>query len=816
VLLLGFMTVSVSARDRPDEIIRSHDIVHFKNRIGEVVVWTCNIIEENTSELTVEKLDDGGKVVGVFPIDKAKIDKILRAASAKVVYLRKAKRLPDIRDSSEERALAQLDLGLWCRTPLAELGGGLPAESKSYKHLLDAVRLKNDLVEAYPHLLDILVAKGASEKGVSLDEELEIFLHARNGGFSHLEMDLRMGEIFVELGWTERAVQRFEEILNSEEPINESVVSRARQHLAGIHLTRGEGKLAAALFEPAPGTGEVADAGANDGTFDDYYLRAKMLLISARPEDRTHVRELLEQASQLQPNFYGVHVHLAALDLLDGKPIDAEKRMKLNSSLGEGNPEYVLARGLVSLERGHFKSAKDMFDDAEAKLNGSEDAELLSRGPLIQSQIHLARGLLSEYSGRLGAAIEEYHLAWDMAPDGALLSVRSTVGILLARALRNSRDVRGARRVLDELVEGHASDPGIFSAYARVLADVALASDDVGEAARLLGYAVRYEGRDARLLAKYGTVLLHLGKLDAAFQYLTRAKEIDAGLPEVQCALGSYHYSRGDLEASGRAFRAVLELAAQEDAVGDRADELAYCREYADVALMLVDDARQLEVWEDNFDRESEEILRGWSTVDHFGIRVMIQENHVAFAGTQTNSPDGVTKLFREEQSENVERVSARFRFPSENSGRAGIRIETKSKEGAGLVVVRDFDGHIRIALRDKIGEWHDLAAEDDGDPAKGRLVYSDQVVCPNDGKFHTLMIRRAEVRQGGKGFDCLLDGVPVAYNLRIAKFTTKKSIPILVGVSGQARDVEEQYDFAVDDFRIYRRKPEELRRGSR
>lgn len=803
---------STLADDLPDEIVRRYDIVEFKNRRGDVVAWTCKIVEENSSEMQVQKFDANGKVVGVFPVDKAGVVSILRRATPKQVYNRKVKRLPDTRDSMEERAEGRLKLGIWCRTPLATLSGSPPAAGKAYEHLLAAVRLQNDLVAAYPHLLDIVAERRGSESAFSRDQELEIYIHARNGAFSHPEIDVRMGEIYGELGWDDRAIEMYRSILESDETVNHSVRGRARDHLAELYLSRGESDLASALFESSTGVGDEGST----GSFDNYYLQARALVSRALPSDRTRVRELLEQATRLQPNYFGVHMHLAALDLLDGKATSAYKRIRSHSSLGDGNPEYLLARGVIQLERGRFKSAKVALEDAEQLLTGSTDPELVSRRPLVQSQIHLARGLLAEYGGKAEAAIEEYRLAWDLAPRGPLLSVRSTVGILLARSLRLADDAQGARTVLDELAEGQASDPGVFAAYARALSDVALAADDHGEAARLLGYAVRHEGKDARLLVKYGIVLLHLGKAGLAHTHLVRAQEIDAELPELHCALGSYHYANGDLDASARLFTKAFELADSTSAKGERAQELEYCREYAEFGLMLVEDARQLEVWEDNFDRATEEILRGWSSVDHFGVRVTVQNNHVVFRGTQTNSSDGVTKLFREEQTENVERISARFRFSKGMACRAGIRIETKSQEGAGVVLARDFDGHVRIALRDKLGEWHDLQPRDDGDPDKGRLYYTDEIVFPSDGQYHTLMIRRAEVRAGGKGFDCLLDGVPVAYNIRVAKFTTKKSVPVLVGVSGQAQGVDVSYDFDVDDFRILRRKQQETRRASR
>ena len=51
---------STLADDLPDEIVRRYDLVEFKNRRGDVVAWTCKIVEENSSEMQVQKFDANG------------------------------------------------------------------------------------------------------------------------------------------------------------------------------------------------------------------------------------------------------------------------------------------------------------------------------------------------------------------------------------------------------------------------------------------------------------------------------------------------------------------------------------------------------------------------------------------------------------------------------------------------------------------------------------------------------------------------------------------------------------------------------------
>lgn len=815
VLITSVQISSATAQgERDDEIIRLHDIVTYSNRIGEEITVTGRVTNESSAGLTFEQLNSEGKVNVVFPLEKNQIVKILRSNSPEQVYRRKRKRLPRLPASARERAGAQLALGLWCRRPSPALSGEEPAEEKSYGHLLAAIRLDAELIAAYPHLLDILEERRAAGSEVGIDEELEIYLQAADGGFEHPEIQIRMSEIFAGLGWSDRAEEMLTRILVSEGKGNQSVQNRARSQLAEIYLERGEVGLASELFQVVAAASEESA----DGAFDGVYLTAKMLLVSSQAKDRARVRALLEKASELQPNYYGTHMQLAALDLLEGKAKEAGIRLKTNYSLGKGDPEYVLARAVVYMEQGHFSSAARGFGMATELLSKVDDPEILARAPVIQGQIHVARGLLADYTGKRDTAVTEYRKAWDNAPDGALLSVRTIAGILLARSLRRSDDVRGARNVLDEIARTHASDPGIFAAYARSLADVALESQDLAEAERLLQHAVSHEPSDARLLVKFSTVLLHRGEIDRAFPYLERARELEPALPEVYCGLGNYYYSRGDMAESERAFRRVLDIVQKDPLEGERAGELARCRVYADRGLMLVEDARTLEFWEDNFDREDgPQVLRGWNVVDHYGILVSVRDQQVVVAGRQTNSADGVTKLFRESQTGDVERLAVRIRFPRDAQGRfrAGIRMETQESEGNGLVFVRDFDGRMRVSLRDKKGDWRDLTPAEE-DPAKGRTSYSDSVVYPDDGGFHTLMISRAGARSGGKGFDCLLDGVPVAFNVRVPQFMTKKSRPVLVGVSGQAADEGVEYSFQVDDFRIYRRKEKEVRRASR
>jgi hypothetical protein len=240
-------------------------------------------------------------------------------------------------------------------------------------------------------------------------------------------------------------------------------------------------------------------------------------------------------------------------------------------------------------------------------------------------------------------------------------------------------------------------------------------------------------------------------------------------------------------------------------------------RLYAERGLAAVLDTRELETWEDGFGREDgEEIQRGWLKYENYGIRVTLRDGAVLFAGTQANEAEGVTRLYREVDAGDAERVSARLRIPAGARVRAGIRLETpEDAVGVGLVLFRDFDGGVRFAVKTTRSDWEEVKPTTDQDPALGKLIFPGTVRWPDDSRYHTLVIRRAEAEKSGRGLDLLLDGDHVARNVPLGDLGRRTKV-LRVGVSGQAEALGASYTFEVDDFRVYRRRSTTSRPGQR
>lgn len=776
-----------------DEQVRPFDRVIFENASGKLQELTCLVRGRSPTFLTVERVNDDGKLVGEFKLRTDVVKEILPRQDASTVYKVKFDKLPGRDADPAERATALLNLARWARLPLLENSGEPPRPEAAYKLLLQAARLKPDRVEVYPHLLDEMAARQHAGE-LTADEEMEILLLARQGGYRSREVLFRFGEKYLEMGEELKAREMFQGALDLEGPPNHSIASRCRRYLAEIHILEGEVERALGLFSvDVPGV----------DPFEAHFLTARLLLLSGG--EPTRAREHLEQAAKLQPGYPGVVIQLAALDLLEGKVQQAASR--LTRTLTEAGDEIDLlnALALVNLERGRFTRAVRNLQSA-TPLAGEE----ASSG---RCELYLVRGMLRDFLGDPVRAAEEYKIAWDSAPWNRSSALRLLSGLLHARASLVAGDREAPRQILDRLLATGASDPAVFAASARLLADVEVADGKIGRALSLLDHAIAFRPDDARLRVKQAQLLLGEDRLDAAFAHLQEALRLEPERPDLQCALGYYHYSSGDMNRAEEAFRKAIKILPAKPPArpGESQKREIELRAYALRGLEQVIDVKRLEQWEDRFDRDdTPDILRGWSKVDNFGIRVELRDRKILFEGAQKAEADGVSMIYREELGQNFERVSVRLRFPVGSPARGGLRVLTDPKDlAAGLAVYRDHGGQLGYATKSARGQWEvgQVTASDE-EPSSGKTVFTGEATWPDDGEFHVLSIEKADPRKGGKGYHLLLDGKIFAHNVNVSGLTSTGRRPLYFAVYGQASALDQSYEFGADDFRLFRVRP--------
>ncbi len=779
----------------PDEQVRPYDLIIFNNASGREESMRCIVQAQSESTVVIDRINDDGKSVGEFRLKRTDVKEIVPKQDADTVFITKTKKLPKANSPFEEQAKAVFDLAVWARTPLLENSGDPPKPAEAYKLLLKAARLQPSLIEVYPHLFDE-VAQRKQTTNLSNDEEMEIFLLAKKGGYKSKELSFQLGEKYLELGDEQKARQMFNDVLADEGPANQSFDSRSRRYLAEIHILEGEVDKALALF---------ALSNSNANPFESHFLTARLLLLSKG--DTEKARDHLKKAQELQPDFSGIDIQLAGLDLLEGKVQTAAGRLSRKLSSAGEDISLLNALALVNLERGEFTQAVKNLQSA-TKLSTS------TQPSPQRCELYLVRGLLRDYLSDPAKAVNEYKTAWESAPWNRSSGLKIYSGLLYARSSFINGDTTTARTTLEKLIETSGDDPAIFVASARLLADVELKDGKLDRALSLLDHAVRFQGKDAKLRAKYASVLMSDGRLDAAYKQLTEAEKIDGTRPDVLCSLGFYHYSRGELVQAEQAFQKALKTLPSKPIKNPTETEKQQeqWRVYAQQGLNKVLDVKRLEIWEDGFDREdTSEILRGWFKVDNFGVLISLAGEKVEFRGAQKTELKAATQIYREELKKNFERVSVRLKIPNDSKARIGLRIMTDPKDvSVGMALVRDHNGLITFATKASRGEWvmgkkTDPKALQGSYTAKRTTIFRADTNWPTDGEFHTITIAKANSKKGERGFHLYFDDKEIARNVYVSGLTSRSTRPMYFSVFAQAEAIDGEVEFTADDFRLYR-----------
>jgi tetratricopeptide (TPR) repeat protein len=835
IACLASLLAASPVRGQVDEEIRLQDRVTWKNPAGLVLTAIGTIIDEKEDSILIKTS------LTEFPIKRSAIQGAIRRRNLPdAIYKALAKEAAGP-GNDKERAARHLKIGLFCARPHPALEGEAPLPGKAFPHLYKAVQIDPRLVEAYPYLLDALArareARGDERaKGVDLEEEADIFMLAKAGGFSHPEIDFRTAEILrFSVGRLDEAASIYEKLIVPAPGAlrNRSIERRARRALAEIQAARGDMDGVLRIF-----------AMDSNGNFEALYESACIRLNRGTPEDRVEARKLLEKAKEIQPDFPGIPRALAALDFLDGKTAQSRERLRRIVENGESDPGLLVDLAIV-------ESASGMFAKAMKRLNGvigdggppaapapaataapsapgtdpaapagdagntpadpstgtdagsaapKEEAVSVPLDPEM-SRAYLARGQILEYRGNPGGALAEYRKAAAANP------ASGTAALFLASAIARSGDAARAREILAGIMKDHSDRKGLFAAYARVLADIEAADGQGKKALNLLEYAAGIEPGDPLLQRRLGLLLLDLGEKDRAQGHIEAAQKALPRDPTLVASLACLKYRSGAYEDAVRLFKSCIGIVpVAEPKEGKAAPPVPAIRRYADGGLAQAQDVLNLEVWTDDFNRPAgDEIARNWREAESFGVSIAVRDDHLLFSGQQANDPGGVTMIAREEPAENVERLSARLRFDA-GSGRvrAGIRLESIDGRGgppsAGLVFFRDYDGKLRFARKTTRSGWEDGVPTTEKEAVKGKPWFPGDAVWPAGNDFHALSIRRS----GGSAsaFDLAIDGTPVALNIPIEGLRGKL---FSVGISGQTEAVGTAYKFEADDFRLFR-----------
>lgn len=433
----------------------------------------------------------------------------------------------------------------------------------------------------------------------------------------------------------------------------------------------------------------------------------------------------------------------AAADLTRGLALVTDRE----SSLGR---DLACALGLVHLVQGRFAEATPLLEQADA--------------PPGYGPGRLALGLLAAWQGDLDKARTHYdEAARQLAPAGG------EAHYLLAWALlRAGRGDDAATRLRQALGQGFDYE---LTLEARV--ELARRKGDAEAEARLLELLVRgLAAPQPDLLAGLGRAWLLQGRVDEAQGLFERGLKQDPKHRPCLRGLAACAYQSGQRTRARELFTALI----QQD------DKDAWAQQ----GLRNLEEARTRRVWVDLF--EQAEVENSWKAVTDFGVQVRQAQGQLRLSGSQTNDPEGNTRLSRTVDGEVVVKFEVLLEVQSPTT-RAGLRWERD--RGAALVLFRDFDGKVRWSTQpDGKQGWSDPLELGDW-PAQGKHALAIDVIDPQRGEVALL-----------------LDGKRLQ-TVRMNGFGQKGGGPVRLAIYGRGKALGDKVEAAAEEARVYVLRPE-------
>lgn len=761
VLSLHAVAAGQVPNDDPALEVRMYDRVELTN--GQVLEG--EVLEETGTGIQFRQKN------GIASrLSSSDIRSILRKNPPEKVYATRVKNYFDPGSFEDQVALAR-----WCLE--AEIG----LVVRGIGHYERATTLDPSAPDVYQALLPLYRARPASQRTTEEhDRELATCLRGISAGASTPDLRLRAAELLVGLADARGAVLILEPLA---ERTAEDTTTQFSQDLL-VQLLDGLGRRA----EARPLVARWTEERSGSAALPLERLRSKWLLedvAAGVPGAAEKLRDSLDAIVAEAPEDGSAHLRRGCLRMLEGRPAEAATAFQRAFELGEVGAEAALTYALNFARRGELDQALELIAMARS---AAGVADLV---PLVEAYVKENQG--------------DSTIALELLEEVAMLGDGATwQGAVIAIQGRDRLDDGfGLEGEVDRALDRFGENPAAFAELSVLLGDAALRDGRADVARRWLGYA-RAAGRALpEVLLRIGLAQLgDGGDATLAAEALAAAVEAAPGDADIHNALGCLDYRAGRLEAARTRFERVLALVPAPQTTDV---PVPPARDYALAALESIDRALGEEVWSDDFEREDgPQILNNWEKKETFGISIELRDGAVRFAGTQAFQPEGLTKLHRGVEGSNLARVRAHLRIPSSaNPARIGLRLARAEgqEEGAGIVVFRDLDGTLAIALngRDEASVVRtDATGEDTGD------LWLEPTVWPDDGEGHWLEFRMPlDPREGSASV--LLDGVPIIRGIPAPRLTGRT--PALVGVSGQA-DLDRNYRFELLDFEIFRRRP--------
>ena len=712
-------------------------------------------------------------IISRFPADQIK-ERFLKNPPERVYDLRK-RRYFDEDSVLDQRALAE-----WC------LGGEANLIAEGIFHFEEAARLAPTEGDLYDTLLALYRSRPESDRDAdALDREVATSYRGVEGGFGGAELRLHAGELFALTGDPVGAVRILSPF--AEQDASSPAVESGQDQLAGLLDDIGRRDEARRLVDQF-----LADPNRTSKTslrrFSAEWLLADVAasVPGAAREFETMIEELLDTS----PNDGKAHLWRGCFAMLQGDQDGARAALKRAFELGEVGAEAALTIALNFARSGDPDKALELVE--------------MARPANVLELVHQVEAYTQENLGDAEYAAALWREAMQM--EGA--SWQTWVIGLQARSRleENFAFEREVRRALEKV----GSNAAAFAELSLLIGDRALASGDGEDARRWLEYA-RGSDRDLpEVLLRVG--LAHLaegGDLRIARKALTDAIEMAPDNPDLQNAFGCLEYRSGNLLLARDRFSLVTSLV---PAATDEQED-APSRLYALSALEQIDRTLGEEVWVDEFLRpDGPQVLNNWEKQETYGITIELRGGNVRFGGTQQFESDGLTKLTRNVDGSTLARVRGELTISPATRARIGIRLAESEGggEGNGIVVFRDLDGTIAVALN---SSEESQVIRSDG---SGENLEPDHTIIPtkwpNDGKPHWLELRLPRESAGESSASVYLDGQLVMSGIIAPRLRSRGST--VVGVSGQA-ELTRNYNFEVSQFEVFRRVPRSERNSS-
>ena len=784
----------------PSESVSIHALDRIISPSGEV--RECLILDPNPTLGTDLKV----RIRTVTTVVKAaEIKQIIPRRSAGEAYanwvkwLRKESRTGRSLSAGPMRASAELALALWCRAPHIKLEGKQPMESMAHKHLVMAARADAGYASVYPYLLASFIRTNKLDQAglAALNEEVELYLRAQVAGYSNPDVDYRIAIIMARaLKIPGGAVKYFKRVLGAGEEssaTNKSQRRKAREVLASVYMRGGEAEKALGLYDEL-----IQPQLTPDLNFEGFYNSAIIYTRMGGAGNIALARDRFTKARDLQPGYAEIELRLAALDYASGQHKEAARRLKDYLVKVPGDLQATIDSAMVDITQGLFWKAEQGFKKA---LDQTGE-------PAVGMRANLGLGSIEELRGKMPEAEAYYRSAISLAEANPLPSLM-LVNILVRQG-RTDEAAELVKAVRSDYVDSQA----LFGVCSRLQALIENRTGDPAQSSVHLEFAVDVSPDDPAVLESAGLAFLRQGKLEQGLGYLSRANSLQEGRVATLNGLGYYNYIQGHHIQAAAFFEQAL-ASLKMSSTSKKKRESAFARDakiYAPHARDLIRDMERLQVWVDEFESSLEGSIDGWSEVELHGIDVSLADSNIVFkgkqAGTRGDGESGI-RLMRVYRSRDLERVAVRVRI---DSGRVIPFLRLTGPDGsrsslAALSIFRDFEGRVRVRVRSSKGDWiePEEPVAEDGPDVKG-AVYVGNVNWAEDGKFHTLEIRKSRTARGSiksNLFDLTFDGELVARSVQVPGLSTSYQLAVMARTDA----IGNEYSVTVDNFKVYRAK---------